>query len=251
MVLRGVDSDGVFLTAKAASYPDELCEIWSGVIDANFHAAVPRSRDSQLKQILEHPVVETTLEGSALVADAGLEGFIGKMHQPKAIPASLVEQADHIVQYAHAWRQAEAIHLLEARASVKALQHACRSPCTRCSRVLILCDNLSAVGMFNKGRCTSYPLLRLARRAAALQLAHGVHGRWRYIPTDRNLADIPTRPDLLKAPFAHGDPIDKNIHFERHPPKGRFSGDQRLRELMLTQGAVSDHPERDLQQRHM
>jgi hypothetical protein len=96
--------------------------------------------------------------------------------------------------FASPWGSPEAIHMLEGRAVLKAVQHACRTPACRMHRVLFLCDNMSIVMAFNKGRCRDLRVLRLCRRTAAFCLSHGVSLRLRYVESSRNPADGPTRP---------------------------------------------------------
>jgi hypothetical protein len=84
--------------------------------------------------------------------------------------------------------------MLEGRATLKALHHACRCPDLRGHRLLFLCDNMSVVMALNKGRAKDYRLLRITRRVSALVLACGMLAQWRYIETKRNPADGPTRP---------------------------------------------------------
>ena len=87
--------------------------------------------------------------------------------------------------------------MLEARAALRGVMHACRSPALRDKRVLFTSDNLAAVCAYAKGRARHFGLLRLCRRAAALTLAAGILPRWRYVESKRNCADAATRPWLL------------------------------------------------------
>ena len=96
--------------------------------------------------------------------------------------------------YMSEWKGAEAIHMLEARCSYKALCHAVRTEQRRDTRLLLLCDNLAAVCAFNKGRAHCLPLQRLCRRIAATVVCTGTNPRWRYIESKRNPADEGTRP---------------------------------------------------------
>ena len=60
-------------------------------------------------------------------------------------------------------------------------------------RLLCFTDSLVTLGVLTKGRSSSWPLLRLAREAACYQLVLGLRPYWRYIETDRNIADGPSR----------------------------------------------------------
>ena len=110
---------------------------------------------------------------------------------------AVVEGVEWDLIYTTAWRSREAIHMLEGRSTHQALSHAARTPSMIGHKLLILCDNMSCVCAFNKGRCKHLPLLRLCRRNAALSLSCGHYPRWRYIESKRNPADAETRPNLL------------------------------------------------------
>eukprot|EP00959_Pyramimonas_sp_CCMP1952_P205305 4293382-Pyramimonas_sp.AAC.1 len=55
--------------------------------------------------------------------------------------------------------------------------------------VLGLCDNLSSVRAFEKGRATNWELLAQCRKVAAIFFACELRPRWRHVPGIVNVAD--------------------------------------------------------------
>eukprot|EP00959_Pyramimonas_sp_CCMP1952_P110831 2318823-Pyramimonas_sp.AAC.1 len=49
------------------------------------------------------------------------------------------------------------------------------------------------LGGFSKGRSARRPILILRRRVAALDLGRGMREYWRWVPSDRNRSDGPSR----------------------------------------------------------
>jgi hypothetical protein len=58
---------------------------------------------------------------------------------------------------------------------------------------MLIGDSLVTIGAFSKGRSSSPPVLHLCRRLAALCLGFGIRCYWRWIQTDRNHSDGPSR----------------------------------------------------------
>lgn len=114
------------------------------------------------------------------------------------LPEELVEDAEWGTLWAAIWEKEEPIHRLEGRASIGALRWAARKPDTYNRRMVLQCDNLSFVHSANKGRCTDHALLNLVRRGGAIQIAKRLRVRWRYIESDRNSADRPSRVPIQK-----------------------------------------------------
>ena len=73
------------------------------------------------------------------------------------------------------------------------LRHLCRSKAAHGRKVLVLMDSMAALGVIGKGRSSSPPLLRLARQRAAYELAFDIYLTVRYIPSEVNPADGPSR----------------------------------------------------------
>ena len=91
------------------------------------------------------------------------------------------------------WKFPEHINLLEMRTGLAALRRAARDPGSWGKRVLLIGDSLVTLGAFSKGRSSSAPVLHLCRRVAALSLGFSIRCYWRWIQTDRNHSDGPSR----------------------------------------------------------
>ena len=88
---------------------------------------------------------------------------------------------------------------------VDAVRWASRSPGTRRCRLVLEADSTAAVGALRKGRSSRRPLLRHCRRLAALTLAEQITLEGRWISTNRNFADGPSRG---RGPAPCGNDLD-------------------------------------------
>ena len=95
---------------------------------------------------------------------------------------------------------AEHINAKELGAVVTAVRWASRAPCSRQCRLVLQADSAVAVGVLRKGRSSRPRLLYHARRLAALTLAHRITLTPRWISTERNMADAPSRGRATPGP---------------------------------------------------
>ena len=114
-------------------------------------------------------------------------------HRPPP-PAQLLDCVWDVAVSA-AWdRKGESINSYEARAVHSGLRWALRLPASIVNRqLLVLSDSSAAVGALSKGRSSSHTLLMRCRSSAALLLASGVRLLLRWVPTEWNPADGPSR----------------------------------------------------------
>lgn len=115
------------------------------------------------------------------------------------VDAGLVKRSTWRVVRCGRWRREEPINRLEGRALVAALE---RSAVTRLGsrqRRLFLVDNLAVALCFERGRAKSHAMLRLVRRWGALCLARDVRASVRWMRSETNPADLPSRPLEPKA----------------------------------------------------
>ncbi|CAK0877769.1 unnamed protein product [Prorocentrum cordatum] len=91
------------------------------------------------------------------------------------------------------WARSEKIIVLEGRALVHSLRHALRDSKSFGKRILFLCDNMGLVCAMEKGRSSAGGVLRVARQWGAWCLAGAVQASVRWIPSERNVADAPSR----------------------------------------------------------
>ena len=194
VVLRGKGPDGAWRTTQAASYPPRLCEAWAEAIFVSHRGACDskRSASATLDDVAEDPFREYR----------GWDPVFPVCSNVPPVPDELLHLNDYRLLYTQKWLSTEPIHMLEGRAMLKSIQHACRTPVCRHHRVLFLGDNMAVQLSMSKGRCKNHALLRLCRRMAAYVLGHEIYPRFRYVESARNVADGPTRPD--KAPQEAG-----------------------------------------------
>ena len=91
------------------------------------------------------------------------------------------------------WSREEHNNVLEARGVVNVLRHLSRASTVWNKRVLIFTDSLVTLGALSKGRSSARQLLRVCRQAAAVQLGCRIRIYLRWVPSERNLADGPSR----------------------------------------------------------
>lgn len=121
------------------------------------------------------------------------------------IPVDILNPDDWSIAWSRPWRFEANILNTEARALVWSAEHLLH--CSRAfgRRLVCLTDNLpSALGV-TKGRAKSTHLLRPLRKLCALSLAtkSKVHVRW--LPSERNVADVPSRAtDIWEAQGLRG-----------------------------------------------
>jgi hypothetical protein len=133
------------------------------------------------------------------------------------------------------------MNLREMRTGLACIRHAVRSKEGWGKRHLTIGDSLVTIGAFSKGRSSSPSVLHLCRRMCALVVAFGLRLVWRWIPTDRNLSDGPSRgypigvapkerkPDLKRMPKKE---VEKMIE-EINKPEGGARIEPILRQVKV------------------
>jgi hypothetical protein len=91
------------------------------------------------------------------------------------------------------WKWSEHINILETRAISTAVKWVLSFPYSIQHRVIILTDSLVSLFSISKGRSSSYQLLSRLRTLASLLLASGMRLYLRYVPSEDNPADFPSR----------------------------------------------------------
>ena len=149
------------------------------------------------------PVTETAFDPFAINEDF------------KEVPPGLLEEKDWHVCFAVHMRYPEHITLLEGRGVLAGVRHKLR--CTRSfgRRHVHLNDNLATVLIADKGRSSSFAMLRVCRRLAALILASGIALTTRWIPSELNVADHASRRwEAERIRKKLSDSSEKNVHEE-------------------------------------
>ena len=87
----------------------------------------------------------------------------------------------------------ESMPVLEGRALTYIVRHAIRSFRNVGKRILILGDSITTTLAVSKGRSSRPEVLGVARQVAAMALAFGLSLHLRWIPSEFNVADDPSR----------------------------------------------------------
>lgn len=109
------------------------------------------------------------------------------------IPRHLLHEDGWVTWFASQMKHPEHITLLEGRGIVQAMRHKARSLKFFHCRHLHLNDNLGMVLSFDRGRAKDKALLFQCRRSAALSVAMDCEFHFRWIPSELNVADSPSR----------------------------------------------------------
>ena len=100
------------------------------------------------------------------------------------------------------WRHtSEHITIKEGRALVLCLRRLCRCSHARHKRHLILVDNLALAMAASKGRARNFAMLRIMQQIGALSLVGSFSYRLRWLPSELNVADGPSRGQVRPGPF--------------------------------------------------
>ena len=91
------------------------------------------------------------------------------------------------------WRNPEHNNITEGRCVVMAVQRLSRCRKGRQCRMLVVTDSLVVLGSFRKGRSSNQGFLYLSRRLAGLTMGYNIRVALRYVPSERNMADGPSR----------------------------------------------------------
>lgn len=87
----------------------------------------------------------------------------------------------------------EHIGVTEGRAFLWKLRHDARQSSRHGSKRLYLVENFSFSAALAKGRSPAFCLLQICRRSSALQLGSGIQPHVRWLSSERNAADGPSR----------------------------------------------------------
>ena len=93
----------------------------------------------------------------------------------------------------HRWKTSSTMPVNEARASLYALKHLLRSRGNHGRKHLILSDSMTAACAFSRGRAKTWELRRVCQQLGALCLATGTRACIRWVPSEWNPADSPSR----------------------------------------------------------
>ena len=97
------------------------------------------------------------------------------------------------VHVSSTWSDVEDIFMLEARAGILALRRKTRCVSEHGKRHLLIGDSMTAILAFQKGRASHHGLLRMRRRLCGLSIASNSQVCWRWLASELNPADGPSR----------------------------------------------------------
>ena len=97
------------------------------------------------------------------------------------------------------WSNLEHNNVLELRTVVAVLRHLSRTSQSWGHRVLFFTDSLVSLGVLRKGRSSARDLLHLARIGGIIQMVCRIRGYYRWVPSELNLADGPSRGEAIGA----------------------------------------------------
>ncbi len=110
----------------------------------------------------------------------------------EAVPFEAVDR-QWVVNGRHQWHKASSMPVNEARAALYAVKHLLRSVGSFGCRHVILSDSMTSTCAFSRGRAQSYELRRVCQQFGALCLVSGAQITVRWIPSEWNPADMPSR----------------------------------------------------------
>ena len=108
------------------------------------------------------------------------------------VPASFVE-GEWAWACADRWKMKESMPVLEARAALWGLKHLLRSKSSHGKHLVLLVDAMAVALLYTKGRSSHTHVNRLCRQWASNCLVGEVYPHMRWIPSEVNPADEPSR----------------------------------------------------------
>ena len=172
-----------------------------------------KARKSALNLVDQNSFVPDT-EALTILANSGLSSFA-------EVDPSLLRFDDWKVVHGSLFGFKEHITRSEGRALDRAIRHHLRSDRVRGRRSVFLVDNMSLCLALTRGRSSSSALCGAARRVCAHALASNSRFCFRWIPSERNPADGPSRgkrPDGSSWKLQATDsPHVSTAHYENSP----------------------------------
>ena len=196
-ILRGCAPCGTLWTRLACAYPKMLCKAYGGLVGESIAAG-----NMSLVGIPRSP----------LNASSGISRAVARHWDEK--PWTLAWKGR--------WQREEHINQLEMKVITGLAKHLGRSTPQWDQRFLVLCDSQAVIGACRKMRSGSHGLLRQLRTIAAVCLATGVRLALRWVPSERNWADNPSRGRSVAPPSGtnHDKAADEDL--AAHSPRARY-----------------------------
>ena len=191
VTLRGKDAQGEFLSSAAQTYPAGLCKALATVVLTCLVEMVScNSGPDPTGSLTSAPGLTFP---TAKPGRARSERRAGERVLAPPLTTRWSRQSRWSLAYKGPWQKTEHTNVQETRVIVGLLRHLARlSDCWN-KRYLIFTDSMVALGCLSKGRSSAPALLRLCRQATAVILAFSLRPLLRYIPSELNIADGPSR----------------------------------------------------------
>jgi hypothetical protein len=162
------------------------------------HAGRNNPRLMALEKFAEVPTLDSVVDG------VDLNHIKHGVTPPDFASSTIGDASDWVTLCALPYHFVEPMHVLEARSVVWSLRNLFKVSVHHHKRRLLLSDNFSAVFAFARGRACDPRLLRQVRRAGALIGAVGSRVTFRWIVSEANPADGPSRRVHGKGPKLRG-----------------------------------------------
>ena len=140
------------------------------------------------------------------------------------VPASMLSSSDWSVACQGHWRRDEHIVHLEARALVKAMEVVTQDLKSKDVRQLFLVDSMSAALAFGRCRSRNYRLLRQVRKFCSMSIGFNLAFSIRWIPSEVNPADEPSRSPLTPTKPVFNSPYAVSYVTQALPDVGKGKG---------------------------
>lgn len=189
---RASDASGSGMGVRAASFSeDAVADVGKWREKWRFKRLSPTEwapRKSALDELDELTDPRTVVGAPARLEDQWdlHEGF-------PEVPKSMCDPGQWTALFAGRFKYDEHIGVKEGRAAVWSMRHICRNSVNHGVRHLLLTDNFGVVCSLDKGRSSARCILQICRRSAALQIATGCIFAYRWLASEYNPADRPSR----------------------------------------------------------
>ena len=189
--LQGQNPDGTFRTQEAQTYTTELCEAIATIIFNELN----RMNDTRTGPDADNalPSQHRRSFPPALSGRSPTRRRAGERIRAPALATTWATVARWRLTYKGLWQHREHIGLQEMRTVSGLFRHLARSRSNWNKRILILTDSMATLGAIGKGRSSVPSFLRHTRMIAAISLGFGMLPYLRYIPSELNPADGPSR----------------------------------------------------------
>lgn len=152
-----------------------------------------RFRDPQSSHARSFAFIEDEKLRGAIEVDRPIEDEdVSAVGLFSSVPYNIVDRS-WLVVGRYKWKKQESMPVLEARSTLHAVKHILRSSLRHRQKHVILTDSMTAALAFSKGRAKTQLLRNVVQRVSALCLASGSTVFLRWIPSEWNPSDSPSR----------------------------------------------------------